>query len=36
MGKNNVEVVIINGTKRLNEKRMEEGLDHENLPVNIL
>ena len=36
MGKNDVEVIIVNGIKRLHEKRMEEGLDHENLPVNTL
>ena len=36
MSEDNVEVIIVNGIKRLHEKRMEEGLDHENLPVNTL
>ena len=33
MGKHGVEVTIVNGTKQLNEKHIEEGLDHANLPV---
>ena len=35
MGKNGLEVIVENnGTKWLNQKHIEEGLDHANLPVN--
>ena len=31
--KNSVEVIVVNGIKWLNEKHIEEGLDHPNLLV---
>ena len=33
MGKNGVEVIVDNGVLWLNEKHIEEGLDHPHLPV---
>ena len=32
-GGNGVEVIVLNGIKWLNEKHIEERLDHANLPV---
>ena len=31
MGKNDVEVIVLNGIKWLNEKHIEEGLEHANV-----
>ena len=33
MGKNGVEVMVVNGIKWVNENHIKEGLDHANLPV---
>ena len=33
MGQNSVEVIVLNSVKWLNEKNIEEGLDHANLTV---
>ena len=34
-GKNGIEVIVVNGSKWLNEMHIEEGLDYTDLPVII-